>query len=210
MYGLLVLIEAARQIQGVCGDRQQNNVNLTLAHGNGGVLSSQCTVILGSEDTLSGVFGKDLPSKIERATDKNSAVCGRVRGNRRDRRTDVFRRCGDDAEVLGRSGRRVGRQARVFAWNSNRVQCLYPGDKRAQERGRLFAVEHPEDEVQRGLGPIRGDCGQRFAGCGVVAAVEPQFPTTRQGIYKRPTSVAAAARANQRDGDLVRWLRRQP
>ena len=52
MYGLLVLIEAARQVQGVCGDRQIDDVNLTLAHGNGGVLSSQCTVILGSEDTL--------------------------------------------------------------------------------------------------------------------------------------------------------------
>ena len=52
MYGLLVLIEAARQIQGVCGDRQQDGVNLTLAHGNGGVLSSQCTVILGNEDTV--------------------------------------------------------------------------------------------------------------------------------------------------------------
>ena len=52
MYGLLVLIEAARQIQGVCGERQQNEVNLALAHGNGGVLSSQCTVILGSEYTL--------------------------------------------------------------------------------------------------------------------------------------------------------------
>ncbi len=52
MYGLLVLIEAARQIQGVCGARQQDDVNLTLAHGNGGVLSSQCTVILGSEATL--------------------------------------------------------------------------------------------------------------------------------------------------------------
>lgn len=52
MYGLFLLIEGARQIQGVCGDRQQKNVNLALAHGNGGVLSSQCTVILGSEDTL--------------------------------------------------------------------------------------------------------------------------------------------------------------
>ena len=52
MYGLFLLIEGARQIQGVCGDRQQDNVNLALAHGNGGVLSSQCTVILGSEDTL--------------------------------------------------------------------------------------------------------------------------------------------------------------
>ena len=52
MYGLFLLIEAARQIQGVCGDRQIDDANLTLAHGNGGVLSSQCTVILGSEDTL--------------------------------------------------------------------------------------------------------------------------------------------------------------
>lgn len=52
MYGLLVLIEAARQVQGVCGDRQIDGVNLALAHGNGGVLSSQCTVILGGEETL--------------------------------------------------------------------------------------------------------------------------------------------------------------
>jgi hypothetical protein len=52
MYGLFLLIEAARQIQGVCGARQQKNVDLALAHGNGGVLSSQCTVILGSEATL--------------------------------------------------------------------------------------------------------------------------------------------------------------
>jgi len=52
MYGLFLLIEAARQIQGVCGDRQVDDVNLAIAHGNGGVLSSQCTVILGSEDTL--------------------------------------------------------------------------------------------------------------------------------------------------------------
>ena len=52
MYGLFLLIEAARQIQGVCGDRQVDDVNLAIAHGNGGVLSSQCTVILGNEDTL--------------------------------------------------------------------------------------------------------------------------------------------------------------
>lgn len=53
MYGLFLLIEAARQIQGVCNkERQIDNVNLALAHGNGGVLSSQCTVILGSADTL--------------------------------------------------------------------------------------------------------------------------------------------------------------
>ena len=52
MYGLLVLIEAARQIQGVCGPRQVDGAEVALAHGNGGVLSSQCTVLLGAESTL--------------------------------------------------------------------------------------------------------------------------------------------------------------
>lgn len=52
MYGLLVMIEAIRQVRGECGGRQVRNCNIALAHGNGGVLSSQCTVIFGSENTL--------------------------------------------------------------------------------------------------------------------------------------------------------------
>ncbi len=52
MYGLLVMIEAVRQIRGECGARQVPNCDVTLAHGNGGVLSSQCTVIFGSENAL--------------------------------------------------------------------------------------------------------------------------------------------------------------
>jgi acetyl-CoA acetyltransferase len=52
MYGLLVLIEAIRQVRGECGKRQVKNCDVALAHGNGGVLSSQCTVILGSAATL--------------------------------------------------------------------------------------------------------------------------------------------------------------
>ena len=35
-----------------CDKRQVPNCNMALAHGNGGVLSSQCTVILGSAATL--------------------------------------------------------------------------------------------------------------------------------------------------------------
>jgi acetyl-CoA acetyltransferase len=52
MYGLLVMIEAIRQVRGECGKRQVPGCEVALAHGNGGVLSSQCTVVFGSESTL--------------------------------------------------------------------------------------------------------------------------------------------------------------
>ena len=49
MYGLLLLIEATRQLRGECGRRQVADCETALAHGNGGVLSSQATVILGTQ-----------------------------------------------------------------------------------------------------------------------------------------------------------------
>jgi acetyl-CoA acetyltransferase len=52
MYGLLVMIEAVRQVRGECGKRQVANCETALAHGNGGVLSSQNTVIFGNEASL--------------------------------------------------------------------------------------------------------------------------------------------------------------
>jgi acetyl-CoA acetyltransferase len=52
MYGIFLLIEAVRQLRGERGDAQVKNCNVALAHGNGGVLSSQITVILGSEATV--------------------------------------------------------------------------------------------------------------------------------------------------------------
>ena len=52
MYGLLVMIEAIRQVRGEADKRQVKNCDVAIAHGNGGVLSSQCTVIFGSQATL--------------------------------------------------------------------------------------------------------------------------------------------------------------
>ena len=52
MYGLFVLMEAVRQLRGECGERQVQGCATAIAHGNGGVLSSQSTVVLGNASTV--------------------------------------------------------------------------------------------------------------------------------------------------------------
>ncbi|SCF24857.1 Acetyl-CoA acetyltransferase [Micromonospora viridifaciens] len=52
MYGILLIIEAVRQLRGECGERQVSGARTALTHGNGGVLSSQVTAIFGTEATV--------------------------------------------------------------------------------------------------------------------------------------------------------------
>lgn len=52
MFGIFLIIEAVRQIRGDCGARQIDDCHVGLVHGNGGVLSSQVTALLGDESTL--------------------------------------------------------------------------------------------------------------------------------------------------------------
>lgn len=52
MYGLYAMIEAVTQLRGEAGERQVKGAEVALAHGNGGVLSSQATTIWGGANTL--------------------------------------------------------------------------------------------------------------------------------------------------------------
>jgi len=47
MRGIFLIIEATRQLRGQCGPRQVTGAKLAVAHGSGGLLSSQATTILG-------------------------------------------------------------------------------------------------------------------------------------------------------------------
>jgi acetyl-CoA acetyltransferase len=51
MYGLLAIVEAARQLRGE-STGQVDGAHVALAHGNGGVLSTQCTVVFGDASTV--------------------------------------------------------------------------------------------------------------------------------------------------------------
>lgn len=52
MYGIFALIEAVRQLRGDAGERQVAGARTAIAHGNGGMLSSQATAVLGTAETL--------------------------------------------------------------------------------------------------------------------------------------------------------------
>jgi hypothetical protein len=52
MYSMFPMIEAVEQLRGQAGERQIDGAEIGLTNGNGGVLSSQVTIVWGTEATL--------------------------------------------------------------------------------------------------------------------------------------------------------------
>ncbi|WP_370208550.1 thiolase [Pararhodobacter marinus] len=52
MYGLFTMVEATQQLNGTAGRRQVAGAELAVSHGNGGVLSSQAVLVLGTAAAL--------------------------------------------------------------------------------------------------------------------------------------------------------------
>lgn len=52
MYGLFTMVEATQQVMGLCGERQVDGVDIAIAQGNGGELSSEALLVLGSAATV--------------------------------------------------------------------------------------------------------------------------------------------------------------
>ncbi|MHA7875207.1 thiolase [Roseivivax sp.] len=52
MYGLFTMVESIRQLRGEAGERQLEAPEIAVSHGNGGVLSSQATLVFGTSATV--------------------------------------------------------------------------------------------------------------------------------------------------------------
>src|SRR5712664_1240794 len=77
---LFSVTEAVRQLRGECGPRQVEDGQVALVHGQGGIMSTHCTAILGNEHlrwprTQSNLFPSRRSRRVRTGKDVNGMNC---------------------------------------------------------------------------------------------------------------------------------------
>ena len=148
-----------------------------------------------------------LAGEIEAAADQDTRAAAPAARGSRPARPALSAPAGDAA---GRRDDRLHRHRRCWPGSATAQSVAAQRQQRAQELGGVLRLLHADDQMHRPIRPAGEVLGQRRAGAGIVAAVEPQLPVRRQQRRQLPAQPLQSGRPFRRAMPPRDRRRRQP